>query len=144
MKHDPTISDAQRTSFMQRLGGSDVILSDWEKRFYASWSTAHLADWYSDGRKKSVEAMWRKYGAMINHPFPGDLVTAVKIPDADPDGCEYFVKLDSVQQHCNAPAAFVNRNNFRYCSEHAEQVQKDLKRLGGAMALQRFQPKANI
>ena len=138
MSHDTNITNAQRTEFMQRLGGSDVLLTDWEKQFYASWAKAPLADWYSDGRKKSVEAMWRKYGAMINHPFPGDLVTAVKIPEADADGCEFFVKLDSVQQHCNAPAAFVNRNNFRYCEAHAEQVQKDLKRRGAVMALQRL------
>ena len=139
MNFDSTITNAQRTEFMQRLGGRDVILSDWEKRFYASWATAHLTDWYSAGRKKTVDALWRKYGALINVPFPGDNVTPVKIPDADADGCEFFVKLDGVQQHCNAPAAFVNRNNFRYCRSHAEQVQKDLKRRGGAMALQKFE-----
>lgn len=123
---------------MQRLGGSDVLLTDWEQRFYASWVKAHLADWYSAGRIKSVEAMWRKYGPLIGRPFPGTSAAPQSIPPADNDGCEYFVKLDGVQQHCNAPAVWINKNKFRYCDPHAEGVQKDLRRRGGHMELRPF------
>ena len=124
---------------MQRLGGSDVLLTDWEQRFYASWAKAHLADWYSAGRIKSVEAMWRKYGPLIGVNFPGMVAGSPSIPPADNDGCEYFVKLDGVQQHCNVPARWINKNKFRYCDPHAEGVQKDLRRRGGHMELRPFQ-----
>ena len=114
MNFDPAITNAQRTEFMQRLGGSDVILTDWEQRFYKDWAQAHLPDWYSAGRKKSVEDMWRKYGPMIGINFPGTSAAPPSIPPADEDGCEFFVKLDGVQQHCNAPARWINKNKFRY------------------------------
>jgi len=96
--------------------------------------------WFTVGRRKSAEAMWHKYGPMIGSNYPGRAVASPVIAEADVDACEYFVKLDGVQQHCNAPAAFVSRNNFRYCEAHAEQVQKDLRRRGGAIVLQKFQP----
>ena len=83
--------------------------------------------------------MWRRYGAELDFPHPLDCVPQrPTIPPADPDACEYLVKLDGVQQRCNEPAEWVNRQNFRYCGPHAEQVQKDIRRRGGAMVLAPF------
>ena len=140
MNFDPAITNVQRSDFMQRLGGSDVLLTNWERDFMTSFRIISCEQWFSDGRKKSIEAMWRKYGSLINHPFPGGTTAATAIPAADADGCEYFVKLDGVQQRCNAPAVWINKNKFRYCDAHGEAVQKDLCRRGGHMELRPFIP----
>ena len=141
------ITNQQFIHFLEKLHASTraengVLLTEWENKFLASWLNRcrQSPGWFTTGRREAVNKMWMNYGGEINWPHPMDNVTAVKIPDADADGCEFYVKLDGVQQHCNAPAAFVNRNKFRYCAEHAEQVQKDLTRRGGHMELRPFKP----
>jgi hypothetical protein len=138
MNFDPTITDAQRVTFLQALSASDLSLTDWEKDFMSSFAHSTSNNWFTDGRRKSTEAMWRKYGSEVNQLYPGDDVRPRSIPAADPDACEYFVKLDGVQQHCNAPAVWINKNKFRYCEAHGEAVQKDLRRRGGHMELRPF------
>ena len=141
MNLEPTITDAQRAAFLLKLVTSELGVDDWEKRFLGSFMEAgHTARWFTDGRRKSAEAMWRKYGAELKHIFPM-VSTRKPLPKADDDGCEFLVKLDGVQQPCNEPAAFVNRNQFRYCVKHEEQVQRDLRRRGAAMVVQPFTPK---
>ena len=144
------ITDQQRCEFLDKLAISaraadGVLLTNWENEFLASYIRQPLPAFFSpggtpsQGRRDSVNRMWMKYGGEIGLPHPLDAVTAtVKIPDADADGCEFFVKLDGVQQHCNAPASWINKNKFRYCAEHGEAVQKDLRRRGGHMELRPF------
>lgn len=135
-----SITAEHLTEFLRKLQASDVLPSDWERRFLESFGHGNHTGWFTEGRRKSTEAMWRKYGAMINHPFPGDCVTATNLPKANADGCEYIVKLDGVQQCCNEPAAWENRRRFRYCEMHREVVLKELRRRGGVMELRKFVP----
>lgn len=139
------ITDQQFIHFLEKLHASTraengVLLTEWENKFLASWLNRgrQSPGWLTTGRREAVNKMWMSYGGEINWPHPMDRVTAVKIPEADADGCEFYVKLDGVQQHCNAPASWINKNKFRYCAEHGEAVQKDLRRRGGHMELRPF------
>jgi len=141
------ITDHQRFEFMQKLAAAaraanGLLLEDWENRFLTSWlQSSRPTLWFIGERPKYTDRLWMKYGFEIGLPFPLAKSPSTKLADADADACEYLVRDENRQMaRCNAPAAFVNRNNFRYCADHAEQVQKDLRRRGGHMELRRFTP----
>src|SRR5579863_1434885 len=93
------ISSKQYEGFMDRLvvdqrGKNSLNLSEWEDHFLSSYSAAgHKCFWFTEGRRTSVDRMWRKYGPELNFPHPLDAIRAVvETADADPGGCEYLVR----------------------------------------------------
>lgn len=141
------ITDLQYLEFLRKLvvdqrGKNSLNLSEWESHFLGSFSASARQNlWLTEGRRKIVDRMWCKYGPELNHPHPLDTVTErPKMAPADPDGCEYLVRLDSVQQRCNEPAEFQEPGRLRYCRMHAEAVEKAMKWSGKKIALIKFQP----
>lgn len=137
----PNATDYERVIFLQKLLGSDVLLDEWETRFTASFRlSARPSLWFTEGRRGSTDNLWRKYGALINHPTPADTVQPPALATAVADGCEYFVRDDETRQQvrCNEPAALVSRTGFRYCQMHADIAQKSAKRSGGKLELKTY------
>jgi hypothetical protein len=141
---NPKITDLQRCEFFQKLKASDLLLSEWEQNFMSSHFHSGGISWFTDGRRESTDKMWMRYGGEVRLPFPEDLVPDARpqIADADPAGCEFLMRLDgaAVQSRCNAPAELMRANGFRYCGPHADQVQRDLKRMGKKIHLMPFAP----
>ncbi len=146
MTNKSPITDQDRAKFMELLlaasrAENGVLLTEWESLFLASYThTQQYWRWFTDGRRQGTDNLWRKYGTIIGSPFPGAEVTA-KNPvtiAAAADGCEFFVKLDGRQQRCNETAIYVNKNGFRYCGLHGDNVQRDLRRRGGHMELRAY------
>ena len=133
------ITDAERAAFLRKLDNSDLNVSDWESSFLGSFMGAASFFW-TDARRVAVDKMRMKYGSEpeIKMPFPLAETSSVKLADADPTGCEFMVRLDGRQQRCNDPAEFRRQNGFRYCSAHADAVQRDLKRQGKTIHLIRL------
>ena len=140
------ITDQERSAFLRKLDGSDLNISDWEGGFIETFLGCYR-DWqfWTPGRRESTDKMRMKYGAEpeIKMPFPLAETTASPVPPADAAGCEFMVRAEGRQQRCNAPAAKMRQNGFRYCADHAEAVQRDVKkRTGRTMMLFPFRSKS--
>ena len=147
------ITDHQRYEFMQALSRevhkpNGLILGEWELNFLASWrQSSNQTIWFIGERPKFVDRMWMKYGSELEMTFPllnHQNARAAKIPDADPNGCEFLVMSDDggrVQTPCNVPAVKMRRGGFRYCESHADEVVRHAKRRGMNVTLFPFQPK---
>ena len=148
------ITDLQRMEFVQQLLSSDLLLSEWEEQFLASYRMSSRPTlWFTAGRRVSTDKMWMKYGATLNHPYPTDdvrctargeaRVAPAALPEAQPNGCMYYVRDENKQLvRCNEPAVRENRAGFIYCLEHAELAQKQVKRGGGSLELRTYLPKS--
>lgn len=139
-----SISNEERANFLRALDASDLVVSDWEAKFIESFLNAYRWwNWFTEGRQVATDKMWMKYGAMLALPYPktegSGKSMGQKIPEADENGCQFLVG----NKPCNAPAVKQRRNGFRYCHEHAEQVQRDLKRRGKTMELIPVQTQMN-
>jgi hypothetical protein len=139
------ITDQQRLEFMQKLaadvrGKNGIVLPEWESHFLASFlQSSRPAFWFTDGRRKATDRMWARYGPELNHPHPLDMVTErPKMAPADADGCEYLIRDEGRQRHCNDPATCQEPGKLRYCTMHGEAVVRDLKRAGKRIALIKF------
>lgn len=150
MSNQTEITDVARLDFLRLLAATirdpkGLAVSEWEQHFLASWrQSSRPSLWFTPGRRSAVDRMWMKYGGEkeINLPHPSDRVNETAAQDkADPDGCEYYVRLEGLQRRCNDPAEFVNTRDFRYCRAHAEEVQQNGKRRGAAIVLRRYTPK---
>jgi hypothetical protein len=136
------ISNSQALDFMNRLvvdqgGKNGLCLSEWETQFLSSFSQAYRGwAWFTEGRVKSVDRMWRKYGAELNFPHPLDTVAErPRLADAEPDCCQYIIRESGQQQRCNEPATCREPGRLRYCDVHGQAVQEDCKRAGIKIAL---------
>jgi len=133
-----SITNEQRAEFLRKLDGSDLVVTDWEAQFIASFLGAYRWwNWFTAGRQASVDQMWMKYGAMLALPYPVARPTGKNLPieDAAPDACQYRVMEDGRQRVCNEPAELMRANRFRYCRAHGDQVRADLKRRGKTIHL---------
>ncbi len=144
MTTNPNITDAQRVEFLKKLDRCELVVSDWEARFIASFLDSNRpATWFTPGRRESCDKMWMKYGheREIGQPYVyADHAKPVKavIPPADPTGCEYLVKLDGVQQRCNLPAEWQSPGGFRYCQGCAEIAKELCERMKKNFRLVKF------
>ena len=139
------ITDLQYYEFLHKLladqrGRNPMILGDWERCFLGSFSASSRQTlWLTEGRRKSVDRMWRKLGPELNFPHPLDTVhERPKIPEADADGCQYLVRLDGRQQPCNDPATCQEPGKLHYCTMHWQAVEKAMQRAGKKIALIKF------
>ena len=65
-------------------------LSAWQNKFLSDYSYAQRQSiWLTDGRRKSVDNMWRRYGPDLKHPHPADAVLV------KPDGYMPFKNLQN-------------------------------------------------
>lgn len=117
-----------------------LILTDWESGFLATYvGLPTQAFHFTEGRRRAVDRMWRRYGAEINFPHPLDCVSQRSIiPQSGPDGCEYLVRDEGRQRRCNSPATCQEPGKLRYCAMHGEAVERDMKRAGKKIALIKF------
>jgi hypothetical protein len=139
------IADCQFAEFLDKLAAdvkcrNGIILTEWESQFVGTYiGLPTNAFHFTEGRRKAVDRMWRRYGAELNWPHPLDAVhERPKMAKADPTGCEYLVRLDGVQQRCNGPATCQEPGKLRYCAMHGEAVERDMKRAGRRIALIKF------
>ena len=132
---------------MQRLAAdvrkaNGILLPEWESNFLASFrQSSRPSLWFTEGRRKITDRMWMRFGPDIGLPHPLDTVSATRrIPDADPDGCQYQVRPDGggAQVPCNEPAEYREPGKLRYCKLHAEAVELAVKRAGKRIALVKF------
>src|SRR5690242_13902067 len=93
------ITDLELYAFLQALladqrGDNPAILTGWEKDFLNDYSYAERQSiWLTDGRRRAVDRMWRKYGGLINLPHPVDAVPEPKaVGPVSHDTCEVWVK----------------------------------------------------
>lgn len=148
------VTGAQRYEFMCKLATevhkpNGLILGEWEQNFLASWRrSSSQTTWFIGERPKFVDRMWMKYGGEVGMPFANrDSLNrgSEKIPDAEPDGCEFLVMDEARRQSpCNGPAVKVRRGGFRYCETHADEVVRHAKRRGMTVTLFDFKPKAEV
>lgn len=137
------ITDFERQKFLRKLdvefrAKNGLMISTWEWRFLSSYlRDARPSLWFTPMRRVSTDRMWMAYAAQIEMPYPGQIVTErAKLPEADAGCCMFLVFGDDRRQTpCNAPATLQRQNGFKYCDEHAEAVQCDLKRHGKTMHL---------
>lgn len=139
------LTDNARLNFLRRLINSDLLLTEWEDAFVASFeSSSRPSLWFTPGRRISADKMWMKYGPDLNHPFPTDQAELGsnkphRIPSAKAGCCEFLIRgEDGLQRPCNEPAVLQRASGFRYCQTCADKVQSDLKRLGKTIHLVRF------
>ena len=139
------ITDHQFCQFLDRIAAdvkskNGLVLTEWESNFLGTYLGLPTGAFhFTEGRRKAVDRMWRRYGAELNFPHPLDTATErPKIPAADPDGCEYLVRDEGRQSRCNSPAEFQEPGHLRYCRMHAEAVELALKRSGKRIALIKF------
>ena len=141
-----SISNERRAEFLRALDKSDLVVTDWEAEFIGSFLNAHRwYMWFSDGRRASTDKMWMKYGAELKMPFhvaAREDSRPTRIEDAKAGCCQFLVYDDGTARCCNDPATQQRRNGFRYCTTHADQVQRDCKRRGKIIELFPFK-KAN-
>ena len=137
------LMDDQFVEFLNALAAdvkskNGVILTAWESDFLGTYIGLPTGAFhFTEGRRAAIDRMWRRYGAEINHPHPLDRVTErPRLADADPAGCQYIVRDEERRQRrCNEPATCREPGRLRYCSDHAEAVQRELKRSGKSIAL---------
>ena len=136
------ITDLQYLEFLRKLiadqrGKNSLNLSEWKTFFLGSFSaTSRQTLWLTEGRRKSTDRMWRKYGRDLNCPHPLDIGDErPKLAEADADGCQYLVRDEGRQQPCNAPATCREPGKLRYCAMHGEAVEKAMQRAGRKIAL---------
>jgi hypothetical protein len=139
------ITDLQYLNFLHALladqrGKNALALTEWENDFVGSFAqSAQSARWITEGRRKSIDRLWRRYGAELNHRHPLDCVPQRQsIPEADTDGCQYLVRDEGRQLPCNNPAEFCEPGRLRYCQLHAEAVEKAMKRAKKSFALVKY------
>jgi hypothetical protein len=146
------ITDADRVNFMWKLANNvrlpnGLIVSPWESNFIRSFTSNSRPSqfFFSDPRRVSADKMRMKYGSEreIAMPFP-PAESSAKVPEADAGCCMFLVREDGRQQPCNAPAELMRQNGFRYCREHGEAVQRDLKRSGKTIHLLEYKPAKEI
>ena len=147
------ITDLQRVEFLEKLRCSDLLLTEWEMRFTSSYRLSSRPTlWFTQARKAATDRMWLRLGVLLNHPYPTDdvrrtasgeaRVAPAALPEAEANACMYFKRDENRQLvRCNEPAVRENRAGFRYCLEHAELAQKQVKRGGGSLALRTYLPK---
>lgn len=136
------ISNSLALDFMNRLvadqrGKNSLNLTQWEEQFVASFSQAYRSwSWFTEGRVKSVDRIWRRYGAELNFPHPLDtVVERPKLPDAEPGCCQYILRDAGRQTRCNEPATCREPGRLLYCADHGRAVQQDCQRAGIKIAL---------
>ena len=142
------ITDRDRLLFMNKLAQNvrlphGLLVTPWESDFIASFvRSSRPSLWFTEPRKVATDRMRMKYGSEkeIGMPFPPAKSSPAKLPEADPDGCQFVIREAGQQQPCNAPAERMRTNGFRYCSDHADAVLRDLKRQGKTMHLVPFKP----
>ena len=145
---NPQITDAERGAFLRKLNKSDLIVSPWDSEFIGNFLGCYR-DWqfWTDGRRLSADNMRKLYGAEpeIEMPLPLAEHLAVSHPKADADCCMFLKRDDERRQRpCNEPAAWQQRNGFRYCTACLEAVQTDLKkRTGKTMIVFPLRPSTN-
>ncbi len=133
-----SITDYERQLFLEKLHGSQLILSEWEQRFISGyWGAARRGLWFTPGRRESADKMRMKYGAEpdIAMPFPLAESTPSQIAPADAGCCEFIMRDEGRQRRCNDPAEYQRQSGFRYCENHADEVKADVKRRGIKMTL---------
>ena len=135
------ITDAQYVEFLKRLGadqrgGNSLNLTEWESQFLGTFMLSPRQDrWMTEGRRKSTDKMWMRYGGELSFPHPLDTVpeaqsAALCRDAATADGCEYLVRDDAgPQRRCNEPAVCRESRaggtkGLRYCETHKEAVLK--------------------
>jgi hypothetical protein len=133
------ITDRERGIFLRKIAKTELMLSEWEQNFVSSYLASTGSNWFTPGRREAVDRMRRKFGhePEIGMPYPLE-VEPTKPAPADPTGCEYLVRGDGLEWHCNEPAALARASGFRYCQNHADEVRKNLKRRGQVMHLTPF------
>lgn len=138
------ITDQQFIAFLEKLaadqrGKNSLNLNEWEDNFVRTYMSCNGGFFLTEGRRKAIDRMWRKYGHELNHPHPLDTVTErPKIAEADPDGCEYLIKGDAGQVRCNEPATHQEPGKLRYCQTHGETAVKAIARTGRTLRLIKF------
>ena len=139
------ISNPQALEFMNRLvadqrGKNSLNLTEWEERFLSGFSQAYRGwAWFTEGRIKSVDRIWRRYGPEMNFPHPLDTVhERPKMAPADSGGCEYLVRDEGRQRRCNDPATCREPGRLRYCEVHGRAVEQECKRSGIKIALVKY------
>ena len=143
------ITDHQYHEFLilqlaDQQGKNPLLLSEWESHFLASFRASNRQSlWLTEGRRKSVDRMWMKYGGELAHPHPLDTVAAKPTPaPADPTGCEFLVRGDDGrQQRCNEPAVCREVRGgrpigLRYCQMHRDQIDQSHRRRGITLVFQ--------
>ncbi|HEX3889444.1 MAG TPA: hypothetical protein VHX90_01220 [Verrucomicrobiae bacterium] len=136
-----SITNEERAEFLRKLDKSELIVTDWEADFIASFLRAYRWwNWFTPGRVGSCDKMIVKYGREpeIAFNFPMQETKTVKIPEADPNGCEFLTYETFYPKPCNAPATKMRKNGFRYCTPHGDEVQLHAKRRGMAVTLFAF------
>jgi len=132
------ITDAQYVSFLQRLGADQrgknpLVLTEWEQQFIGAFiMSARQHQWMTEGRRKSTDKMWMRYGGELGLPHPLDTVAErPAIAPASPTGCEYLVKDDDTgrQRRCNETAVCresrqMGKMGLRYCETHKVAVKR--------------------
>lgn len=111
-------------------GKNGLMLSAWENDFVASYSSAGRKNyWFTEGRRDSVDKMWRRYGGELKFPHPLDCVPQrPAVPEAAEGGCQFMVRGDdATQRRCNEPAVCREPRKLRYCQAHREQVERAVK-----------------
>ena len=137
MMIDPNNTDQQRLDFLKALNKSDIVLDERERCFVAQGAGQGRLLWFTAGRRGWTDAIMRKYKLALENPNPA--TSSSSLPDADPAGCEFLVRDEERRLgRCNQPAVKQTRSGFRYCSDHSDQVERDLKRRGSSVQLYPF------
>ena len=136
----PPNPDFERGKFLEKLDASELLLSEWEQSFVASYIGAgNRSSWFTPGRRDAADRMRMKFGhePEIKMPLFANARPA-PTPEAVPGGCEFLKREDGRQQPCNAPAVWRRQSGFRYCEECADSVRENLRRQGRKINLVRI------
>lgn len=134
--------DSERGLFLEKLHASELLLTEWEQSFVASYIGAgnRYSSWFTPARRTACDKLRQKFGHEPEIGMPFFTAAARQpAPEAVAGGC-MFLKADEQhrQSPCNSPAAWQRANGFRYCQECAEVVQANIKRMGKRLTLLRY------
>jgi hypothetical protein len=129
LKISRAAADAERGTFLEKLDGSDLILSDWEVEFVGNYmqarSEGRWQGWFTYGRREAADKMGDKYAEELGEKRTSNAEhrtsNVQRIPEATPGGCMYLVTANNARQSpCNQPATCQTRAGFRYCDTHRD------------------------
>ncbi len=149
-------ADMERITFLEKLDGSELLLTDWEQEFVGSFMQARSEgreqSWWTAGRRASADKMLDRYavelgeknGSRWQRHGPTSSPRRVEIPAANPGCCMYLVQDESGgQRPCNEAAKWRAGNGFLYCDAHGAIAREAVKRKGGHLVLSEFKPRMN-
>lgn len=127
--------DLRRGKFLRALEDSELIVTDWEAQFIASFldfTSNRPGDeprWWTPGRRDAADKMMSHYAEVANQLPAHAPAPTPALPASEPGKCGYLIRGDDRRQHrCNQPATVTLHHGLELCAAHNRERLAQLER----------------